>query len=241
VDKIPLSAATVACRGGQHKGCDMSKKKLGLKVLFTASLCFAALATQAQATPIQYNVNISGAAASVVGTITTDGNLGQLVDADFLSWNLIVTQGSNLYDLTEVNSTFFWFGIQISNHYDPITATSTGLFEDFNPADATGNQTLVRLDANDGSVGVDGYVNGNSPLINGYFFYTNPNSNVATAVIPIPGLLNGAISPPLDIQFGTAAVVTPLPAALPMFAGGLGLVGLLSRRKKRNSASLAAA
>jgi hypothetical protein len=29
---------------------------------------------------------------------------------------------------------------------------------------------------------------------------------------------------------------TPLPAALPMFAGGLGLVGLLARRKKRKAA-----
>jgi hypothetical protein len=29
--------------------------------------------------------------------------------------------------------------------------------------------------------------------------------------------------------------VTPLPAALPLFAGGLGMVGLLSRRKKRKA------
>jgi hypothetical protein len=238
VDKIPLFAATVACRGGQRKGCDMSKKKLRSKVLFTASLCFAALATQAHAT--QYNVDISGGDASITGSITTDGNLGQLVDTDFLSWNLTVNVGSNSYVLTEVNSTYFWFGINPNNHYDPITATSTGLFEDFNPADATGNQTLVRLDANDGSVGVDGYVNGNSPLINGYFFYTNPTSNVPTDVIPIPGLLHGGISPPLDIQFGTAAV-TPLPAALPLFATGLGAMGLFGwRRKRKNTAAIAA-
>jgi hypothetical protein len=70
----------------------MSKKKLGLKVLFTASLCLAALATQAQAT--QYNIDISGTDASVTGIITTDGNLGQLVIADFLSWDLIVKQGA---------------------------------------------------------------------------------------------------------------------------------------------------
>lgn len=34
----------------------------------------------------------------------------------------------------------------------------------------------------------------------------------------------------------TAIAATPLPAALPLFAGGLGLVGLLARRKKRRTA-----
>jgi hypothetical protein len=32
---------------------------------------------------------------------------------------------------------------------------------------------------------------------------------------------------------------TPLPAALPLFAGGLGLIGLLARRKKRTAAAVA--
>lgn len=36
------------------------------------------------------------------------------------------------------------------------------------------------------------------------------------------------------------AVVTPLPAALPLFAGGLGAMGLLGRRRKRRSSAIAA-
>jgi hypothetical protein len=36
------------------------------------------------------------------------------------------------------------------------------------------------------------------------------------------------------IEIGVAA--TPLPAVLPLFAGGLGLVGFLSRRKKQKAA-----
>jgi hypothetical protein len=35
---------------------------------------------------------------------------------------------------------------------------------------------------------------------------------------------------------GDAPPTTPLPAALPLFAGGLGMLGLLSRRKKAKKA-----
>ena len=34
---------------------------------------------------------------------------------------------------------------------------------------------------------------------------------------------------------------TPLPAALPLFAGGLGLIGFVAKRRKRNAAAPAAA
>jgi hypothetical protein len=51
--------------------------------------------------------------------------------------------------------------------------------------------------------------------------------------------------PPVTITFDLNSpeglpiglTVTPLPAALPLFAGGLGLVGFLSRRKKRAQAT----
>jgi hypothetical protein len=36
-----------------------------------------------------------------------------------------------------------------------------------------------------------------------------------------------------------APTLTPIPAALPMFAGGLGLVGFLARRKKRKALAAA--
>jgi hypothetical protein len=42
---------------------------------------------------------------------------------------------------------------------------------------------------------------------------------------------------PQDLGFLAA---TPLPAALPLFAGGLGVMGLLGRRKKRKALALAA-
>ena len=45
------------------------------------------------------------------------------------------------------------------------------------------------------------------------------------------GSVTGTISP----------AATPLPAALPLFAGGLGMIGLLTRRRKRNAAAFAPA
>ena len=134
---------------------------------------------------------------------------------DFVSWNLTVTVNGITYEvLTENNSSYKWFGI--TDGYDPITATLTGLFEDFNPADGRGNEAGVGLDANDSSIVVLGQVFGNEPdFPNGYYFYTDPNSNAATVVIPEQGLL----------QFGTPAAAVPGPIA-GAGTSGLGVRGL---------------
>jgi hypothetical protein len=44
----------------------------------------------------------------------------------------------------------------------------------------------------------------------------------------------------LGATFGDAPVsATPIPAALPLFAGGLGMLGFLARRRKRATAAAA--
>jgi hypothetical protein len=62
------------------------------------------------------------------------------------------------------------------------------------------------------------------------------------------GFAAGAVGSVELIDTGTAAfeyadpvASTPLPATLPLFAGGLGLVGLLSRRKRQAASALSAA
>jgi hypothetical protein len=43
-----------------------------------------------------------------------------------------------------------------------------------------------------------------------------------------------------DVSVGQVGVgATPLPAALPMFAGGLGFVGFLARRRKQKALAAA--
>jgi hypothetical protein len=63
------------------------------------------------------------------------------------------------------------------------------------------------------------------------FGFDAPNTTPA----PNPANNNYAEEGAAGFGVGTFALTpTPLPAALPLFAGGLGLVGLLSRRRKRN-------
>ena len=45
----------------------------------------------------------------------------------------------------------------------------------------------------------------------------------------------------LRVEMLGDATATPLPAALPLFAGGLGVIGLIARRRKRSIAKAVAA
>ena len=109
-----------------------------------------------------------------------------------------------------------------------------------------------------------------SPVPNGVTLtLTGFDSTTDTSiVVPTPTLTSGAFSVPLPdgdvftLELFTSlepitmsfelsdspnalpdplASATPLPATLPLFAGGLGLMGYLSRRKKRNASAPAAA
>ncbi|HXW64800.1 MAG TPA: VPLPA-CTERM sorting domain-containing protein [Burkholderiaceae bacterium] len=67
----------------------------------------------------------------------------------------------------------------------------------------------------------------------------NGSASCAASVDPTitaPGLPNG-----LTLEFSPNLAATPLPAALPLFASGLGALGLFGWRRKRNSAAVAAA
>jgi hypothetical protein len=86
----------------------------------------------------------------------------------------------------------------------------------------TGTETLIAgLPSPTGFIGVTG----NGTMITGFIAQTAD-----------PGWLNLETSPDIA-NIGTA---TPLPAALPLFATGLGVMGWLAKRRKRNTAALAA-
>ena len=182
---------------------------------------------QTYAAPITYNVNIGSSPDTVTGTITTDGNTGNLLPSDFVSWDITIKDGTSTFELTQANSTYDWFGpVGSPKTYDAITATATSLYEDFNPADGEGNESGVELGSDSLTPGIslNAYVYGSNQSINGFTLYYPASSNTQDFFIDEPAEL---------VALGTAA--TPLPAALPLFAGGLGMVGLLAGHRKRKA------
>jgi hypothetical protein len=153
---------------------------------------------------------------SVTGTITTNGHFGALSSTDITGWNLVIHTGP----VSEIS-----IGANPSITGVPLEASSTVI--DFEPA------------------------NGSVSFINGISFW----QLLGTSLIPPNGgmvffndfLHNNTVpflSPTRDLPIAIAELTppatTPLPAALPMFMGGAGLIGLLSRCRKKKSTALAA-
>jgi hypothetical protein len=69
-----------------------------------------------------------------------------------------------------------------------------------------------------------------------YFVYNDSSS--FSAPWDYAFLLNNAV---FTADFNSSTAATPLPAALPLFAGGLGVIGLFGRRRKRKAADALAA
>jgi hypothetical protein len=81
----------------------------------------------------------------------------------------------------------------------------------------------------------------NGKITSALFYYTIPGGGyfeISSSASYRDLLLNfsdaGVIEPGNYTTFTPVAATTPLPATLPLFAGGLGFVGYLARRRKRS-------
>lgn len=94
--------------------------------LATALLAGAILALplKAGASPITYTLNDAVGSGGITGTITTNGAIGTLSESDLTAWNVIVSDGTNAFDLTGTNSTLSVGGADLS-------ASTTQLLFDF--------------------------------------------------------------------------------------------------------------
>ena len=148
---------------------------------------------------------------TVTGTVTTDGTLGVLTAANFLSWDFTVSSSllGVSYELTPANTTLARF--------EGITAIGVSLFivpPALMDVESAGNQVIV------------------TPVPPGGFaeiLAVNTPEQVRD------GQEIGLALSGVQLATGATSVVTPLPAALPLFASGLGALGLLGWRRKRKA------
>lgn len=73
-----------------------------------------------------------------------------------------------------------------------------------------------------------------------FFWIDSADGTTSQVEYPLGGFRTGQVNTIQAFALSNVAT-TPLPAALPLFAGGLGLVGLLARRRKQKAAAIAAA
>jgi hypothetical protein len=163
-----------------------------------------------------YNISDGTASLGVTGTITTDGTIGVLSAANITDWNLLLNIGSSNADLTGPlsgnNSSIF---ASIGND---LSASATGLFFNFGDTSAFG---VFSLRIPDGSASL-----ASISLLNQF---VEPGSPEITLFVT-PSF--GVIGEQGLAQIG-AVGATPLPDTLPLFATGLGLIGMLGWWRRR--------
>ena len=158
---------------------------------------------------------------SVTGTITTDGATGALLQTDISSWALTINAGNGPVALNgpgnPATSAANYSGLAL-------TVVGTGLF--FNYSLAT--DSFLEIGALSGpNINI---ILADAAHFTGTLFQFSDGQGGNPTTSSVSG----------NVLIGSAISATPLPATLPLFAGGLGFVGYLMRRKKRNAQALAA-
>lgn len=190
----------------------MKSKLLGLMVVIASlGLSPARGSTYSVDFSIPKSAVTPDEAVVVTGTIVTDCDSCTLGPSDFTSWSFTVTG--------TMNGTFSGGPLTVSTYFagtSPLSANAGVITYSPNASGA-----LEFLFVTGGAE--------NDELIAG----------IGELVAEVDCLgCEAYTTPPSNLQFATETVssATPLPAALPLFGAGLGLMGLLARRGKRNSA-----
>jgi len=152
---------------------------------------------------------------NVDGTITTDGNFGVLTAANIVAWDLTITAPTVPafflpFTLTNANSTVSSFG-------SGLTATPVALLFNY---DVQANLMF--------STETPAFSQGFVHYVTGFF---------GVLLCPAPAQCDWQDTDSRS-GIGIVGVVTPLPAALPLFVTGLGALGLLGWRRKRKNTGL---
>jgi len=200
----------------------MSAKTLSAVV----SLVLLLGATRAEASTF-YSVSDSAGPLGLTGFIETDSHTGILGSADITGWSLTVSgDAGGPVTVTPSNSSF---SVCPGTLVSPcgagvLTATATDLFFDFSSSQ---NYFIGFIDP--GNVGIQYETEGWHGFGSGVF---------------VVGVFTTDFDNQTESRAGNQIIAsvsqTPLPAALPLFAGGFGVIGLIAGRRKRKAAATAA-
>jgi hypothetical protein len=177
-----------------------------------AVLCASTLA--ARATSITYNVDIAYSNVSAVGTITTDGTIGNISASNISGFNIVISEGSSSEDVTYASNLKYIVG--------GTTASASGLFFDFSSPDYLLIQgpspDLGYLCLQGPAGGCDG--NGDTNTV-GNISIQEPLTNIAGVAQNMSGVQ----------EFATTGAATPEPSSLALLGTGiLGFAGLMRKR-----------
>jgi hypothetical protein len=182
--------------------------------------------------------------------VTSKYSVGALVGA------LMLAAGLWSYP---ANALTFQFSFNNSPSNDPAQSLVAGIITGLQDNQANQNALSVQVTSNPAGFGVGEYVPLGSPFSNFfsvsagvitsanflYFGVSNTSPAITCCTFQIDtffgtGLSNfdeGVITNSTNLAF-TAVAETPLPAALPLFATGIGGLGLLGWRRKKKAAAL---
>jgi hypothetical protein len=164
------------------------------------------------------NTLLTGGSVILTGQIVTDGTIGLLAGANFLSWSFTVADSTSSGSLSSAGPGTVETGVS-----SLFTATATELIV------AAGNWHF-RLQGD--------------PVI-GYFEMLDNVFYATVCTFGCPAYSDGAYgaeellsgSYPYVLGMASSVAPVPLPAALPLFGTGIALLGLLGWRRRRAAAA----
>jgi hypothetical protein len=181
--------------------------------LLAAAWC--AVAAPSSASTIVYDVNFdTGTGDSVTGTITTNiTSFGVLSSTDITAWSFVIKIG-------------------------PFTGIATGSNPFISGTPLLASSSVIDFEP---SLGTADFVNGPVDwLLRGASDYPPDGAIQFDIQLGVQDIVPITSSFLRDIPIAVAELTspTPLPAALPMFMGGAGLIGLLARRRRRKAVTV---
>jgi hypothetical protein len=179
--------------------------------------------------------DIGAPEVSISGTITTDGTLGVLSAANISGWGMTINVGQPFspVTLTDGNSSLFLSG-------NDLTADAKSLFWNYDDSDPN-NSLEFGIEAR----ALPGFLGATPGFIRAGFEYTDDLSDPGGFVIDYLFRTSMPVccgDPALDQRSGNTVIATdptPIPTAFPLFATGLGGLGLLGWRRKRKAQAVA--